>query len=214
MGCSARRSSPRSVRSATPRCSEAPALRRILKEPASLTGDLRDAVLLLVGRDADAATWEKVHELGKAEASTEQKRGLYNGLAAARSEELARRALAISLTDELAPRQATRLVHQIGDTGEHPALALEFAKANLDALLAKVGSLDANQYVPRLFRPFTDAARADELEAFARAKLPPEAGPQVARVADEIRFKAALKTRLVPEIDAWLRARRTSQAGN
>jgi aminopeptidase N len=185
-----------------------------LKKPASLTGDLRGTVLHIVGRDADAATWEKLHELGKAEVSTEQKRALYGALASARSPELARKTLAISLTDELVPRQATRLVHAVGSSGEQPELALEFAQANLDALLAKVGSLDANSYVPGLFRPFADAARADELEAFASAKLPPEAQPQVARAADEIRFKAALKARLVPEIDAWCRARTTPPAGN
>ena len=45
------------------------------------------------------------------------------------------------LTDELIPEEATRLVHQVGDDGQQPELALEFARAHLDALLAKVGAL-------------------------------------------------------------------------
>ena len=170
-----------------------------------IPADLRRTVLMLVGREADAETWEKLHEFSRAEASTEQKRNLYRALASARSSELASRTLALALTDELIPEDATHLVRQVGDHGEQPALALEFARAHLDTLLAKVGALHANSFVPGLFRPFTDAARADELEALARAKLPPEAAYQVAKVAEEIRFKAALKKRLLPDIDAWCR---------
>ncbi|MEA3207541.1 MAG: hypothetical protein QOE70_598 [Chthoniobacter sp.] len=177
-----------------------------LENPDSLPGDLREAVLGLAGRQADAVTWEKLRERGKAENSTEQKHLFYRALASARVGELAARTLAISLTDELVPKEATRLVRQVGDAGEQPELALEFARANLDPLLAKLGSLEATGFVPSLFRPFNDAARAAELERFAKDKLPPESAPQVARVADEIRLKASLKERLLPDIDAWCRA--------
>ncbi|HEX8295425.1 MAG TPA: M1 family metallopeptidase [Chthoniobacteraceae bacterium] len=178
-----------------------------LEKPESLPGDLRGAVLGLIGRRADAATWEKLHALGKAESSTEQKRLLYRALASTHSPELAGKALALSLSNELVPRQATGIVRTVGTAGEQPVLALDFARKNLDALLAKLGALDANEFVPNLFRPFTDAARAEELEAFAKAQLPPDAQPQVAKVADQIRFNALLKTRLLPDIDAWCRAR-------
>lgn len=170
-----------------------------------IPGDLRRTVLGLVGRHADAETWEKLHELSRAESSVEQKRNLVRAFASSRSSELASRTLAMSLTDELIPEDAARLVRQVGDDGDQPVLALEFAKANLDALVAKVGALQANSYVPSLFRPFTDAARADELESFAKSKLPPDSKYQVAKVADEIRFKASLKKRLLPDIDARCR---------
>jgi hypothetical protein len=59
--------------------------------------------------------------------------------------------------------------------------------------------------VPNIFRKFTDASRADELEAFAKSSLPPDAGPMVARGAEEIRQNSELKDRIVPEIDTWCR---------
>ena len=77
---------------------------------------------------------------------------------------------------------------------------------NLDALQAKVSSLGADHYVPNLLRNFTDASRADELEAFASTNLPPQAAPSVAKASDEIRFKSEFKQRLLPEFANWIEA--------
>ncbi|HYR58998.1 MAG TPA: M1 family metallopeptidase, partial [Chthoniobacteraceae bacterium] len=180
--------------------------RAFVEKGEPIPGNLRRTIFGLVGRDADAETWEKLHELSRAESSSEQKRILHRALASAQSPELASRTLALSLTDELLPEDATHLVRAVGVAGEQPALAVEFALAHLDALLAKLSALEANSYVPSLFRPFTDASRADELEAIARTKLSPAAAHQVAKTADEIRFKAALKKRLMPDIDDWCRS--------
>ncbi|MGB8167546.1 MAG: M1 family metallopeptidase [Chthoniobacteraceae bacterium] len=175
-----------------------------------IPGDLRQTVLGLVGRHADVEIWEKLHELSRVDPSVEQKHNFIRALASARSSELASRTLALSLTDELIPEDAAHLVRQVCEDGEQPDLALDFAKAHLDVLFAKVGALGANSYVPRLYRAFTDAARADELESFAKAKLSPDAKYQVAKAADEIRFKASLKRRLLTDIDERCRV----QPGN
>jgi aminopeptidase N len=177
------------------------------REPASLPGDLRGAVFSLVGRDADRATYELLHALAKAEPSTEQRRNLYTALAAARLPDLAGRTLALAITDELLPNDATALVGRVAHSGEHPELAWGFAQQNLDALLSKLASIRANDYVPGIMRAFADAARADELERFASRNLPPQAGVSVAKAADDIRFKAELKARVLPETDAWIASR-------
>lgn len=175
--------------------------RVFIAKGAPIPSDLRRTVLGLVGHHADAETWEKLRELARAESSVEQKGNYIRAFASARASELATRTLAIALTDELNPDEASRLVRQVGSEGLQPELAVEFAKANLPALLAKVGALGANSYVPALFRPFNDDARADELEALAKERLTPDANYQVAKAADEIRFNASLKTRLLPDID-------------
>jgi hypothetical protein len=72
-------------------------------------------------------------------------------------------------------------------------------------LLSKLSSIKANDYVPNIFRNFTDAARADELESFGKHNLPPDAAPMIARGAEEIRQNSELKSRIVPEIDTWCR---------
>jgi aminopeptidase N len=176
---------------------------RYLKDPTTLTGDLRARVLSVVGRNADEGTYTQLHELAQKETSTEQKQFLYDALAASLNPEFARNTLALSITNELIPKAATGLVLRVGD--QHPKLAWDFAKPNLETLFAKLSSIRANDYVPNIFRNFTDAERADELESFARTGLPPDAGPMVARGAEEIRQNAELKARIVPEIDTWCR---------
>ena len=54
---------------------------------------------------------------------------------------------------------------------------------------------------------FSDAARADELEAFGKEHLPKDADKEVAKAAAKIRFQAKLKERELPKIDEWLRKR-------
>jgi aminopeptidase N len=178
-----------------------------LAEPASLSGDLRGTVFRIVGRTADAATWDQLHARARATDSFEQKRSLYIALASARDPALAERTLALSLTDELIAHDAARLVQRVAHEGEHPELAWKFAREHLEALFAKLPAIAANGYVPNIFEAFDDAARAAELEEFAKQNLPPDVGTAVAKAADNIRFQAEFKTRVLPEIDAWCQAR-------
>ena len=178
---------------------------QFLDNPNTLTGDLRAKVLRIVGRKANAATYAKLHELARKETSTEQKQSLYNALAAAADQELARQTLPISLTDELVPRAASGLVLRVAE--QHPQLAWEFARANLAALMKKQSSISSNDYVPRLFQNFSDASRADELEDFAAKSLPGDSLTMVARAAEAIRHSAEIKPRLLKEIGTWCQSK-------
>ncbi|EDY17097.1 Peptidase M1 membrane alanine aminopeptidase [Chthoniobacter flavus Ellin428] len=178
-----------------------------LHDPASLPGDLRGAVFSVVGRDADAMTWQQLHEAARKEDSFEQKRSLYSALVSAHNPKLAEQTLALSLTDELIAPDAARLVQRVAHDGEQPQLAWDFARAHLDALLAKVPAISANHFVPNIFEAFDDSAHADELEAFAKTNLPPVTAPAVAQAADDIRFQATFKARALPQIDTWWQAK-------
>ena len=174
-------------------------------DPASLDANLRATVLAIVGREADADTWAALHQLAKKAPTSEQQRELYNALAAARDPALAAQTLELSLTDELPPHEAAHLVSRIAGTEEHAPAAWAFAQKNLSALLAKLAAHQANAYVPGLFTALpATAARADELEAWAAANLPPGAASSVAKAADEIRFQTAFRRRLLPDLHAWL----------
>ena len=59
---------------------------KFLADPASLPPDLRAPVFAVVGRYADEAAWNKLHELGLKTTSSEEKQNYYDALARDRSE--------------------------------------------------------------------------------------------------------------------------------
>ncbi|PYJ62212.1 MAG: aminopeptidase, partial [Verrucomicrobia bacterium] len=153
-----------------------------LASPTSLAPDLRPAVFAIVGRYADEKTWTKLHELGLKTTSIEDKQNYYNALACATDPKLVKKTLAIALTDELPTSRATFLVPRVARDSGHPAIAWEFAKANMKALLAKTDAAGVNRYAPSLFIFFSDDSRADELKTYAKNNLAPGSAPEVAKI--------------------------------
>ncbi|HEX4640110.1 MAG TPA: M1 family aminopeptidase, partial [Chthoniobacterales bacterium] len=177
---------------------------KYVADPKSLAPDLRAAVLSVIGRYADDATWNKLHELGQKTTSIEEKSNYYNALATAINPKLAARTLELSLGDELPTSRATFLVSRVARESEQPELAWTFAKAHMKQLLAKTDALGANNYAPGLFTFFSDPARIAELEKFAKSDLPPAAAKDVAKAVDEIGFRADVKLRVTTQVATWL----------
>ena len=177
---------------------------KYVADPPSLAPDLRPAVLAVVGRYADEKTWNKLHELGLKTTSIEDKQNYYNALACASDPKLVKKTLAIALTDELPTSRAIFLVSRVARDSGRPDIAWEFAKTNMKALLAKVDAAGANRYAPSLFTFFSDDSRADELRAYAKKNLSQATAPEVAKVVDEIQFRAEFKKRLASQLDAWI----------
>src|ERR1700730_14614087 len=120
---------------------------KFVVDPASLAPDLRASVFMVVGQNADEATWNKLHELGLKTTSIEEKQNYYDALSAARDPKLVQKALQVSLTDEL---PTSRALHNVGKAARysgHPDLAWEFAKTNMKALLEKTDALAADSAV-------------------------------------------------------------------
>jgi aminopeptidase N len=177
---------------------------KYLVNPGSLAPDLRPSVLAVVGRYADEKTWDKVHELGLKTTSIEEKQNYYSALAESIEPRLVKKTLPISLTDELPTSRALFLVPLVARDSGHPDIAWKFAAANMKALLAKTDAVGANRYAASLFTFFSEASRAEELKSYAKANLSPASAPEVAKVVDEIQFRAEFKKRLSPQLNAWI----------
>jgi aminopeptidase N len=175
--------------------------------PASLPPDLRRAVFAVVGHYADEPIWNTLHELGLKTTSIEEKQNYYDAIAGVFDSNLAQKALAISLTDELPTSRAIAMVAKVARDGGHPDLAWQFAKANMKALLKKTDAVGANSYAPGLFTFFSDKTRADELSAYAKANLPADSARDVAKAVDEVEFRAEFKPRLAQQFGAWIENR-------
>jgi len=180
---------------------------KFMATPESLSSDLRPAVLKIAGRYSDETIYNQLHELAIHATGTEEQNLCYSALASALDPQLAEKTLAISLTDETVPQETTDLVIQVADNGEQPELAWEFARRNIQALIAKVDSSSRNNYVPSIMNSFSEAARADELEAYVQKHVAEGAVVKARETGEEIRFKAMLKQNELPVIDQWVKAR-------
>ena len=177
---------------------------KYLANPASLPPDLRAPVLAVVCRYADEKTWNKLHELGLKTTSIEDQQNYYEALACATDPKLVKKTLAIALTDELPTSRAIFLVSRVARDSDHPDIAWEFAKTNMKALLAKVDAAGANRYASSQFTFFSDDSHADELKDYAKKNLPQASAPEVAKVVDEIQFRAEFRKRLATQLSAWI----------
>ena len=90
-----------------------------LKDPASLSTDLREPVTHLVGRTADRATYDTLLALGRKTTNTSERVRYYSAAASALDPTLAKEALAIALTDEL----PNSLVGTLILLGRRPSIA-------------------------------------------------------------------------------------------
>ena len=177
---------------------------KYLANPASLAPDLRPSVLAVVGHYADEKTWNKLHELGLKTTSIEEKQNYYSALSEAIDPRLVKKTLPIALTEELPTSRALFLVPAVARDSGHPDIAWEFAKANMKTLLAKTDAAGANRYAASLFTFFSEDFRTDELKSYAKANLPPASVPDVAKVVDEVQFRAEFKKRLALQLNTWI----------
>ncbi len=182
--------------------------KKFLANPGSLEADLRPPVLKVVGRYSDRQTYEQLHALARKARGTEERELYYQAMSRALDPKLAEMTLALSLTDETVPQEATRLVIDVADSSEQPELAWQFAREHMNELLPRVDAFERNHYVPSILSSFCDAARADELETFMKTNAPADAQEKVKETAESIRLKAALKQRELPGIDRWIAAHR------
>jgi aminopeptidase N len=175
---------------------------KYLADPKSLPPDLRAPVLAIVGRYADEATWNKLHELGLKTTSIEEKQNYYDALASTNDPKLLTKTMELSLGDELPTSRATYLVAKVAR--QNPDAAWAFAKAHMKQLLAKTDALGANSYAPGLFTFFSDPARIAELERYAKSDLPPTSAKDVAKAIDEVGFRSEFKSSLSGQIGSWI----------
>ncbi|MFO1461935.1 MAG: M1 family metallopeptidase [Verrucomicrobiota bacterium] len=184
---------------------------QFLKDPTTLPPNLRTPVCRVVGRHADAATWEQLRSLARSTDSTEERDRYYDAFQHATDPALARRTLDLALTEERPFAQWFPLVPDVAQG--HPDLAWEFARTNAVALLAKVPDGGAfatrNTYFGFVAAPSLDAARAAELEALVALRVGDAAAAETAKTSEQIRLNAAFAQREIPQVDAWIARKRS-----
>jgi aminopeptidase N len=176
-----------------------------VKNPQSLSGDLRRSVLLIVSTHADPAIWNQIHALAKTTKDSQQKEEYFTMLGAARDPALAKQALALVLTDEAPVTVRPSIVDAID--GYFPEAAVDFVSAHADAINAMLEPDSRNQYLPRLASGSYDPATIPKLEAYAAAHIPATARQETMKAKAAILYYAQVRKDRLPEVDRWLAAR-------
>ncbi|MDB5948322.1 MAG: aminopeptidase [Massilia sp.] len=165
---------------------------------------LRKTIMAVAAKHADAATWDRLHRQALGEKSPMIKDQLYHLLASAGDDGLARRALALAMTDEPGATNSAAMLAQVAQ--EHPDMAFDFALAHIDKVNERVDATSRSRYFPRLAAGSADPAIIAKLNAYAGANLAAgsrrDADTAIAGIRDRIKVRAAR----LPEIDAWLSA--------
>ena len=180
--------------------------RRFAAAPASVAPPMVEGVLDIAGRHADAATYDTLLAIAKRAPTSVERFRAYRALATAEDPALAARTVELAVDPEVPQLMRQELLANVARNG-HRRLAWDWARAHVDPLLADMKLYDGGRFFTEIVEGAASAAFADELVAFARERLGEDALVEVRRGEDEIRTRAALKARLLPQLAAVFASR-------
>jgi len=170
---------------------------------------LRSLITGIVAGHADAATWDRLHAMAKAEKTPLIKDQLYEMLASAKDVALARRALDLSLTDEPGATVSAGMID--GVSGEHPDMAFDFAVAHREQVDQLVDSTSRARYYPGIANGSSDPAMIAKLRDFAAEHIAATSRNATETAIAGIQYRIEVKAKRLPQVDAWLQ--RKGEAG-
>lgn len=162
---------------------------------AAIVPDDQGMILGIVAANADAATFDRLHAIARAARNDSELQRYYAALVRVRDPQLAAQAARIAVSDEFpAQAQSVRMALVMDMAERHPQLAWTTFTQNSDLILKPHGQyapLIIAQYSPEVF---WEAAPPEEIEAWARARVPAEMADSLARGMESARFNRAERT--------------------
>jgi aminopeptidase N len=174
-------------------------------DPSALAPNLRSAVIEIVGRYADQATFEQLHALGKAASGTEDKLRYFYALAAAQNAAFIAQNINIALTDEIANGRVNRFLIQLAHQSSDPDLVWKAVLAARAPILAKLPAGRRSDLLPAIAAESMNPAVASGLLALPEAQASKGARYQAAKAAERIEERSEFKKKLLPALALWLR---------
>jgi aminopeptidase N len=178
---------------------------RFRKDPSSLPADIRQGVLNVVGRNADAAMFDTLESLARSSKDPAEQEQYLLAIARVADPALAQRALDFSLGPDVPDTLTSKMMYNVSD--EHPELAWRYALAHERQLAPRLDPALRLFFAPQLANLSTDPAMAHAVHAYAVKTFPPggrrEAEKDVARILQ----RADVRQKRLPDIDRWLNSR-------
>jgi aminopeptidase N len=169
---------------------------------AALPAAIREAAISVVARHADRVTWNEL--LTRAKAATEpiEKQRLFEALGLALDPALVSRALALSLSGAVPTAFASDVIDSA--SAEHPKLAFDFAVAHEKQVLDLVDVTSRWLFIPALAQTSAEPAMVEQVRGYAQRSIPSDARQTAERVVADIEFRAAVRARQLPALEAWV----------
>jgi aminopeptidase N len=184
-----------------------------LADRKAIAPDDQSFILSIVAREADAATFEQLHELVKTAKGETQLRRLLGALMQVRDPALAVKAGDIALGDEIPAQAASMRISLVFELSrDHPQLAWKLFTEHLPALVAPLqpfGDFTVAQFGPEVF---WNVQPLDQTEAWIRAHVPAEMAPNIARGMETARFRLSERQALIAASGAFTSASAGAQA--
>ncbi|MGX7896371.1 M1 family metallopeptidase [Tsuneonella sp. HG222] len=170
-------------------------------DPRALDGPMKQTWLGIAARNADAAQWDFLRGLaGKAATSTERDT-LFALLGAAEDEALARKALALAMSEQVGATNAAQILRRVSTI--HPDLAYDFALARRAEVEALVDDSSKPGFLAALADGSKNPAMIGKLEAL-RATLPDTQRASVNRVLARTKQRIASGKVASEALALWL----------
>jgi len=173
------------------------------KDPKAMPPALRRTILGVVARNADAATWDRLHAMAKAEKTPLVKDQLYTLLSIGRDKALAQKTLDLALTDEPGATNSASMISVV--SSQHPELAFDFAVAHKAEVDKKVDSSASSRYYPQLASRSLNPAMVGKVKAYAEKYLAAGSRRDADTAVANIEYRIKVKNERMPAIDAWLK---------
>jgi aminopeptidase N len=175
-----------------------------LEDQDTLDGNLRPAVIGVVGRYADSATYDQLWSLYQEALGTEAKDTYLRGMQHALDPALAERTRQLTFGETLPASQRNYNLYYVASRGEHLADTWDFTKEHAEELMAPLAEYGANSYLAYIVSYSSDPHYADELEKL-QLQIRGEAGlPEAKKTSGKIHLRATTRARELPELTRWL----------
>ena len=183
-----------------------------LEKPDSLPAGIREAVLRVVARRADAPTWDALHALARSAPSYLEREDDYKLLAMARDPALLASAFAVATSGEPPLSMAGSMLRTAADA--HPQETLSFMLVHWPDIARVLGEDAGPTVVARFFNEGDDLSMVEQLDTFAAQHVPPTADRGLVKTQALVRYRATVRNERLPEAARWLaREPQTVEAG-
>lgn len=173
-------------------------------DATAMPAALRSTITGIVAHYADAATWDTLHAMAKAEKTPLIKDQMYSMLSIAKDKALAQRALDLALTEEPGATNSSGMIGAV--SGAHPDMAFDFALAHREQVDKLVDSTSQARYYPGIGGGSSDRAMIGKLRAYAERHIAPGSRTATETAIANIEYRLKVREQRMPAIDAWLQA--------